>query len=81
MTSIGNQAFYYCEKLSSIIIPASVTTINGYAFQSCYSLTIYCEVSTIPSGWHTYYWNYNDRPVYWAGQWEYDADGNPVPLK
>ena len=39
ITTIGNYAFYYCDRLTSIIIPSSVTSIGDYAFYGCYSLT------------------------------------------
>ena len=39
VTSIGDEAFYYCESLTGIVIPNSVTWIGYYAFQSCTSLT------------------------------------------
>ncbi len=39
VTTIGNYAFYYCNKLTSITIPDSVTTIGDDAFHSCKSLT------------------------------------------
>lgn len=79
LTSIGNWAFYDCSSLTSVTIPNSVTSIGGGVFLDCDSLTIYCEASSKPSGWH-YEWNYSNRPVYWAGQWEYDANGNPTPI-
>ena len=50
------------------------------AFESCSSLVIYCEKKSKPSGWHSD-WNYSNRPVYWAGEWEHDVNGNSVPLK
>lgn len=39
VTGIGGKAFYYCGKLTSIIIPSTVTTIEQYAFQGCSGLT------------------------------------------
>lgn len=39
VTSIGYEAFYYCENLTSVTIGNSVTTIGGYAFCSCRNLT------------------------------------------
>ena len=39
LTSIGNNAFYYCKKLTTINIPNTVTSIGNYAFQSCTGLT------------------------------------------
>ena len=39
VTSIGYQAFFRCESLSSVSIPDSVTSIGSSAFQYCFSLT------------------------------------------
>ena len=38
VTSIGNSAFNYCSKLTSITIPNSVTSIGSSAFYWCQSL-------------------------------------------
>ena len=38
ITTIDNYAFYYCDRLTSIIIPSSVTRIGNYAFRNCSSL-------------------------------------------
>ena len=46
VTSISNNAFYYCTSLASITIPSGVTSISGSAFYSCNSLANI----TIPSG-------------------------------
>ena len=39
VTAIGELAFYYCTRLTSIIIPNSVTTIGSSAFSECSGLT------------------------------------------
>jgi len=38
LKKIGQQAFYDCRSLASIIIPSSVDTIGDSAFENCYSL-------------------------------------------
>ncbi len=39
VTSIGSDAFEYCEALMTISIPNSVTSIGSYAFSKCSGLT------------------------------------------
>ena len=39
VTSIGYEAFYDCDKLYSLGLPATVNEISGYAFYSCSYLT------------------------------------------
>ena len=39
VTNIGDNAFWFCESLTSINIPNSVTNIGDYAFVGCESLT------------------------------------------
>ena len=39
VTSIGNGAFYYCDKLTSVTIPNTVISIGEKAFYSCHNLT------------------------------------------
>ena len=65
LISLGWSSFRGCSSLTSIYIPDSVITIGGDAFSGCSNLTIYCEVSSQPSGWHSW-WNYSNRPVVWS---------------
>ncbi len=46
VTSIGDNAFEYCNNLTSITIPNSVTSIGNSAFKYCFKLTSI----TIPEG-------------------------------
>ena len=38
VTTVGNFAFYYCEHLEAVTIPASVETIGDQAFYNCYAM-------------------------------------------
>ena len=46
VTTIGDNAFYYCDVMTSVTIPGSVTSIGSGAFDSCDALTNV----TIPDG-------------------------------
>jgi len=40
VTSIGDNAFYYCSTLTGeLVIPENITSIGGYAFERCTGLT------------------------------------------
>ena len=45
VSRIGENAFYFCERLTSVTIPSSVTTIGKYAFECCKNL----KSAAIPS--------------------------------
>ena len=63
--SIGKNAFFICEKLTSIIVPSSVTSMGSGVFYGCTDLTIYCEAQSKPSGWDSG-WNSYKCPVVWG---------------
>ena len=51
IVSIAEGAFRFCDRLISVVIPDSVTTIGQYAFTSDIDTTIYCEAPSKPDGW------------------------------
>jgi len=62
ITTIGQEAFYHCQKLSSVTIPESVVTIYEKAFYECTQLVEVINYSTIDmykyntsNGWLTWY--------------------------
>lgn len=67
VTSIGRFAFQDCENLTSINIPASVTTVAKWSvYKFCDKLSdIYCEAKSQPSGWDDE-WNCSDATVHWG---------------
>ena len=65
LTTIGYQAFAGKDKLKSIWIPESVTSMGEEAFNWCWSLIIFVEADTIPSGWHAN-WNPFECAVLWG---------------
>ena len=65
VTSINSKAFMNCSNLQTVQIPKSVTEIDAYAFDGCDNLTIYCNVSSKPSGWDEE-WNPDNCQVIWT---------------
>ena len=64
------------DLFSYTIIPNSCEVIDMYAFDRG---NIYCEAKSKPDKWHTNF-AYKNAKVYWADEWEYDENNNPVPL-
>ncbi len=56
LTKINNRVFGGCTKLKAITISAKVTSVGEYVFNACADLTVFCESSSKPSGWKSY-WN------------------------
>lgn len=53
VTGIGEEAFYHCSQLTSVVISSSVTSIGRHAFEDCSGLTsvsIPSSVTSIGSG-------------------------------
>ena len=48
MTVIGKNAFSYCAALTTLTIPASVTSIGEWAFDGCTALAEMTVLATIP---------------------------------
>lgn len=75
---LGASSFLKCKSLKTIVIPGNVKRMEREVFKGCESLTIYCEAEAASAEWDST-WNVDNRPVYWASQWEYDGEGNPTP--
>ena len=64
---IGEEAFYENKKIKKVFIPNSVVKIGDNAFKYCSKLKIYCETSSEPDDWSSY-WNPHGRPVIWGAK-------------
>ena len=71
---IASLAFFDCISLKQIVIPKSVKQIGSDAF-NCTS--VFCEAPSKPEGWHEEF-AVETAKVYYADEWHYDKDGNPV---
>ena len=68
VTIIGDYAFQNCPKLTSIIIPDSITSIGGWAFYSCNNLTsITIPASVTSIGDWAFSYCANLKNVFYAG--------------
>lgn len=64
LTSIGENAFVNCSNMIRVTIPDSVMSIGEETFLFCEKLTIYCEVASKPSGWHSFWKDYSTTVVW-----------------
>lgn len=81
LTCIGESAFRSCYNLREIVIPENVDYIGFGVFGNT---KVYCCVEEKKINWYDNIFDdtppFFEKKCYWKGQWEYDADGNPVPL-
>lgn len=77
LKEIGFKAFYGCENFEYTVIPLSVEKIGEGAFSHG---SIFCEVEGKPIGWANEFYC-EQAKVYWKGEWEYDENGKPIPIK
>ena len=73
VVSVGESAFVNNYDMLVIYIPKSVKTMGAHIFSNCNKLTIYCEASSKPSGWDTY-WASNVTNIVWNAPYLYSDD-------
>lgn len=76
LEEISRKAFDGCSSLRRIVVPENVYFIGEKVFSHG---NIYCEAKSKPDKWHNNF-AYKDAKVYWADEWKYDENNNPVPL-
>ena len=85
VTSIGNDAFYYCDDLASVTIPGSVTSIGSGAFYRCSALTSVTIPASVTSiGSSAFYLCSSLTDIYYGGygvDWLAAIGFNSVPSK
>ena len=68
IASIGENAFWNCDSLTSVVISNSVTSIGNYAFQACSSLTSVVIGDSVTSiGNHAFEYCSSMTSVYYKG--------------
>ena len=73
---IGMNAFYGCSNLEYIVIPNNVKFIGKDCFSNG---NIFCLIESKPEKWDREFYG-GTAKVYWAGEWEYNEQGIPVPI-
>lgn len=73
--TISRYAFYNCTNTISIIIPTSIKNVGEYAFYNCSNFTIYCEETSEPSNWNSY-WKSSNCSVFWYRETQPIRTGN-----
>lgn len=82
VSSIGDNAFYFCESLTSFVIPDSVSSIGCYALLRCHSLTSIVIPNSVTNmdGFAFYdcqslkiYCEVNNEPSGWDSSWNHDG--------
>ena len=86
VTSIGDNAFYDCQSLTSVTIPNTVTSIGQKAFNYCWGLQTVFIPNTVTSMGETVFNCYRpnaqiyceaeSQPSYWNSKW--NSVGVPV---
>ena len=67
-------AFYGCDSINSLVIPARVEHISATAFDNSGLKVLYMERNVLPE---TYKFT-SQVKVYFSSQWHYGEQGNPV---
>ena len=76
LKELGKSVFTSCVELPSLLLPKSLTITQETLFLSCNKLTVYCEATSKPQGWHAD-WNKYNKPVVWG----YKKSVAPAPEK
>ncbi len=79
LIEIGETGLKGLANLEWVIVPASVQIMGEKAFDEVSkNAKVYCEATSQPTGWNDKWLENNKVKVYWAGEWELNANGVPV---
>ena len=72
VTTIGNQAFNYCQQLTDIVLPTSISTIGDYPFNQCdhvenIELAFDGGISSLKSLFGGHWWD-NSQHYYYSSE-------------